>query len=638
MKNPHELMWSEASRDVDAERNARAFSLAKVSAQQAAWAFLSAAASNSEYEARYELVADRVTAAVDQVSAGDTALLDQVRTSLQDDHRLLVCARTNDRIIALASEWADVDGPLRELATTATCSSLDDLDLEVLALSYATDDAGRTELAELMRLVGKDATFLHRGTLQKRADASFMSQPYQNIDPSDVPPGPGGQPQFNDAAFEAGQNDGYYGDNAGVEEFGQDPSYQRGLEDGRESAGQDQQQPELFHDGAKTAESHPPYYIRESGGQFKVVDAIGEERGSHGSRSEALAQQRALYANVPGAAQKAEQEHGHTPAAVQDVGHKGSRVEGEYHYIRENNGKWEIWQKGTGKTLQTHDTKEEAEKAFRGMEYHMHEGARWGFLDKQGVFHAVALNEDAYGAGRYETVADPATPSWTNDEYTDHKEVQLGDTPAENHADGTEMMPTAPWLVAEEARGRGLNRPTVTTSGLSWRVPTTLTITADNPFSSAPSDNQFAQPDAGGMGMGTMPSPNDDPTAVGLSPDATSPAFNSDTSTMLPPTDGATDIGGLGDDMGGGLGGGSLGDDTNMAPTTSADTMDSMPAPEDDTTSSPNAFTSSRAPTLVDQLAAVILATNPGLPLTRCVAMAKQTVAGHPELQPAGQR
>jgi hypothetical protein len=51
-------------------------------------------------------------------------------------------------------------------------------------------------------------------------------------------------------------------------------------------------------------------------------------------------------------------------------------IEGEYHYVKPaGGGKYKIVQKGTGKTLSTHDSKEEAESAFRGMEMHMH-GAR----------------------------------------------------------------------------------------------------------------------------------------------------------------------------------------------------------------------------------------------------------------------
>jgi hypothetical protein len=42
-------------------------------------------------------------------------------------------------------------------------------------------------------------------------------------------------------------------------------------------------------------------------------------------------------------------------------------VESDYHYIRERDGKYEIWQKGTGKTLSTHDSREKAEESFRAM-------------------------------------------------------------------------------------------------------------------------------------------------------------------------------------------------------------------------------------------------------------------------------
>jgi hypothetical protein len=48
----------------------------------------------------------------------------------------------------------------------------------------------------------------------------------------------------------------------------------------------------------------------------------------------------------------------------------------KYKYIRHNKktGKWEIWQKSTGKTLSTHDSKEKAQEAFRAMMNSMHGG------------------------------------------------------------------------------------------------------------------------------------------------------------------------------------------------------------------------------------------------------------------------
>lgn len=49
---------------------------------------------------------------------------------------------------------------------------------------------------------------------------------------------------------------------------------------------------------------------------------------------------------------------------------------GDYKYIKPaGDGKYKIVQKGTGDTLSTHDSKEEAEASFRAMEMHKHEGA-----------------------------------------------------------------------------------------------------------------------------------------------------------------------------------------------------------------------------------------------------------------------
>lgn len=66
------------------------------------------------------------------------------------------------------------------------------------------------------------------------------------------------------------------------------------------------------------------------------------------------------------------------------AGHVASRRTAEYHYIRKNSdGKYEVWQKGTGKTLSTHDTKEDAEASFRAMMESKH-GSRLGFSRSAG--------------------------------------------------------------------------------------------------------------------------------------------------------------------------------------------------------------------------------------------------------------
>jgi hypothetical protein len=68
-----------------------------------------------------------------------------------------------------------------------------------------------------------------------------------------------------------------------------------------------------------------PYYIREEGGSFKVVNRDGEVKGTFPSKDKARQQQKALYVNIPDASDKAEKAHGHTPEAVSDVGKKATR-------------------------------------------------------------------------------------------------------------------------------------------------------------------------------------------------------------------------------------------------------------------------------------------------------------------------
>jgi hypothetical protein len=75
------------------------------------------------------------------------------------------------------------------------------------------------------------------------------------------------------------------------------------------------------------AETHAPYYVTGEG-PYKVVNSIGETKGTHGSYDEALEQQRALYKRVPGAREKAEEHEGEgRPAAVKEEGPKPSQIE-----------------------------------------------------------------------------------------------------------------------------------------------------------------------------------------------------------------------------------------------------------------------------------------------------------------------
>ena len=56
--------------------------------------------------------------------------------------------------------------------------------------------------------------------------------------------------------------------------------------------------------------SHAPYNIEERDGKWVVVNSLGEVKGTFDSEEQARQQQKALYANVPGAAEQAKKESG----------------------------------------------------------------------------------------------------------------------------------------------------------------------------------------------------------------------------------------------------------------------------------------------------------------------------------------
>ena len=72
---------------------------------------------------------------------------------------------------------------------------------------------------------------------------------------------------------------------------------------------QDSRASTTFTGARHTADEHAPYYIRERDGGYDVVNRDGVSKGHHQTRGEAREQQKALYANVPGAAEEAEKRH-----------------------------------------------------------------------------------------------------------------------------------------------------------------------------------------------------------------------------------------------------------------------------------------------------------------------------------------
>jgi hypothetical protein len=76
---------------------------------------------------------------------------------------------------------------------------------------------------------------------------------------------------------------------------------------------------------------HGPYYIREVGGGYDVVNAQGESKGHHDTKAQAREQQKALYVHIPEAREQAESREGKAPPkAVQEVGEPGSEEQREH--------------------------------------------------------------------------------------------------------------------------------------------------------------------------------------------------------------------------------------------------------------------------------------------------------------------
>jgi hypothetical protein len=63
-------------------------------------------------------------------------------------------------------------------------------------------------------------------------------------------------------------------------------------------------------DGLSFEADKAPYYVNKKGDDYVVVNKDGEVKGTHPTKAKADAQERAMYANIPDAADKAEKAHG----------------------------------------------------------------------------------------------------------------------------------------------------------------------------------------------------------------------------------------------------------------------------------------------------------------------------------------
>ncbi len=312
-------MWTTASADLEGERGERLLAVARVRCS-GLWPFLAGASSETEYDQRRALVAERVEAACDGISPRDPVLVDQVLTGLDADFRALHAARAPERDLA------------RQVSTE---------------LERRTAAATRSAHAAALRSRVVRATILRRQSDEQRPDppqdadaaqdpeAAASAELLQQPEPLSM-----GAPRTAAWPYGSGANDvdcpkcGGTGEMPaqylGREHRGQAPDC-----DLCEGAGTvPETEAHSWHTSVRVSGvrhtapgggEHAPYRLRRKGdGEWEVVNDRDEVKGTHADKGEARKQQEALYANVPGAREPAERDGqrkaaSHTGAVLRDV-------------------------------------------------------------------------------------------------------------------------------------------------------------------------------------------------------------------------------------------------------------------------------------------------------------------------------
>lgn len=419
-------MWVEAARDTASEARERALALARVRCASL-WPFLSAAASVAEYQQRLTLTAERLEAACDEVAPGDQDLVGQLVAGLDAD--FLVLHRGREARHEAARQVAAELARRRPTPTPPPAGP-----------SASAARALRDRLAE-----GR--------SLQRRAlDDQQAPQPEQEV--ADVVEEPAPEPLAMGAP-RLGYGNGT--DHVDCPECGGTGSGPAG---GWEPASERHGGPvtcPLCHGETTVPASeahawrtssvrhtapgggeHAPYKLEEGDGGWYVVNAKGERKNEEPkSREAAVALQRALYANVPGAS-----DHHSSPATCRKC------VRGRTPDLQSCG-----YCLGRGSLDLTTAAIQAADGWDQGLVRLTAEGA-------------VQFDPDAAGSERWQKLAPVPTPPWIVDEWGTPPLVP-GVTPAVNPADGRELASTRaanrkeanPYLDDNPYRERGPGMP-----------------------------------------------------------------------------------------------------------------------------------------------------------------------------------
>jgi hypothetical protein len=336
-------MWVTASTDLAAEQRDRLVAVAQVRNAEL-WPFLAAAGSEVEYGHRRALAMERIEAACASVAPGDPDLLRQVLAGLDADFRALHAARAPERELAeqvraeLGRRTATVSTPApgsrRQAATepageadpeAAAQAELDEAEQVLSQPEPLSMGAPRTAGHETWEIVSPGGTRWSSHDSREEAEEAHakLRSSYQAPGMSNIMPNPA-HFRVQKAAYGAGTADVDCPKCGGTGEMPAQyvNSAHRGPAPDCDLCGGEgitsQTEAHGWHTSSRTAAvrhtapgggEHAPYRLKQSDGGWYVVNDKGERKNEEPkSREDARQLQQALYANVPGARESAEQD------------------------------------------------------------------------------------------------------------------------------------------------------------------------------------------------------------------------------------------------------------------------------------------------------------------------------------------
>lgn len=362
-------LWVEASRDYDREDADLRLSRAKV-AVSSLWPFLSLAKTAGEFEQRLDLAQDTIAM---RVEAG---MLDVVNDSLREDFGIA----TTGSMTAPAAPQPVAKIAVREVEDLWEAMSVPE-PIQATACQPIIPPQPRPQPAQPKQM-----------QIYSLATKSWITIEANGDEDPDSRGNPVGNPYYFDGGLEEGPH---------TDETGMYPVFPAGPDPISPLQSEYPMQPSAWTPNNAWVER--PMQFGKAAANEHYFD--GGTEGVEGDSQTGFPEDVSL---------PEEDDRVDFYGAVPPV-HASLQMESEYHYVKpsESGSGYDVIQKGTGKVLSHHDTKEDAEASFRAMMWSKHSGSKGSpdFRDRSGILHVVAdLGDNPYSGTDNTAMDSPVAP------------------------------------------------------------------------------------------------------------------------------------------------------------------------------------------------------------------------------------